>query len=511
MKNPLFYFALLIGASASIAGCSNSNDLSEEVQPPNLQVWNARVFASLDSITLSDVDKATRALFVGGNTDRFVTCWDDGDVVHVYKNGTEVGTLSPAEESWFTLSNTILNGTLTGPFAVGDELKFYLPSRVIDYTGQDGTLMKMSKEYDFQDATTTVTEAQNQILTMNNVSLTHRQGFWRMRLTDESGKRLHMKKLEVSSTSGKIVLSKSLDGTATYGNLIAEIAPADGEYPAEPFIAVSNDNVGNDTYKFKAWVGGIDDDYEDCDVYVGPSNTALTYTISRARLANIARQMKKTTAVSTLTVAEIPAQTFTGSAIEPAVTVTDGETPLTLGTDYSVSYAENVNVGTTAKVTITGLADAGALATTKYLGTQDKTFNIVKATPVIEMDDAAMTLVNNTTQNSQTRTVTRVFIDNNGNGTWDEGTDYDITALCTMTYSTDNDAVATVNAATGQVTAAGFGTTTVTATVAETETTNWTTQTATYTVDVKQEVNGQNSVNPWTSGGEPEGGKIFVE
>ena len=221
--------------------------------------------------------------------------------------------------------------------------------------------------------------------------------------------------------------------------------------------------------------------------------------------------MRKTTPTSTLIVAEIPNQTFTGSPIEPAVTVKDGEDALTLGTDYSVSYTNNVNVGTTAKVTITGLADALARAATKYLGTQDKTFQIVKATPVIEMDDATITLVNNTTQNSQTRTVTRVFIDNNGNGTWDEGTDYDITALCTVTYSTDNDAVATVNAATGQVTAAGFGTTTVTATVTETEATNWTTQTATYTVNVEQEVNGQNSVNPWSSGGDPEGGKIFVE
>ena len=500
MKNPLFYFTLLVGASAFVAGCSNSNDLSEEVQPPNLQVWNARVFASLDSITLSDVDKATRALFVGGNTDRFVTCWDKDDVVHVYKNGTEVGTLSPAEESWFTLNNAILNGTLTGPFAVGDELKFYLPSRVIDYTGQDGTLTKVSKEYDFQDATTTVTEAQNQILTMNTVSLTHRQGFWRMRLTDESGKILHMKKMEVSTTSGKLVLAKSVDGTTTYGTLPVEFASSNGEYPAEPYVAISNDNVGNDTYKFKAWVGGIDDDYEDCDVYVGPSNTALTYTISRAKLANIFRQMKKTTAVSTLAVADIPSRVFTGSAYEPVVTVTDGETPLT-GTDYSVSYADNTNVGT-ATVTVKGLADAGAVAETKYLGTQDKTFQITQATPVITMPtEEEMTLEVGLTRQ---RAVNSVTLDNSAFGL----PNLDIMAdpyNCTINYSSANPAIATVSSD-GTVTGVATGTTTITVTVAEAQ--NWTEQTKTYTVKVSPRVDTNGNAN-WTVTEDAESGNVY--
>lgn len=218
--------------------------------------------------------------------------------------------------------------------------------------------------------------------------------------------------------------------------------------------------------------------------------------------------MKKTTAASTLTITAIPDRVFTGSAHEPTLEVKDGETTLTLDADYSVAYTDNVNAGT-ATATITGLAESGATCTTPYLGTQAKTFSIVQATPVIVMDATTMTLVNNGTQNTATRTVTRVFIDNNGNGTWDEGTDYDITGLCTVTYSTDNDAVATVNETSGLVTAAGFGTTTITATVVGA--TNWTSQTATYTVNVEQEVNGQNTVNPWTSGGEPEGGKIYVE
>jgi len=379
----------------------------------------------------------------------------------------------------------------------------------MNFSGQTGTIYNISSNYSYQTNTTTVEDAADNIAVLNDMHMSHRQAYYRCILQDaDSDERLHASTLKIYGSSGQLVKTKAADGTTTYFTdedpLTITAESELGEYPSELFVALLSDCDGNDTFRFKATVG--------TDTYVGPTS-AMSWTVKNeiGMLYRVLVKMRKTTAVSTLTVAEIPAQTFTGYAIEPAVTVTDGETPLT-GTDYSVSYANNTNVGT-ATVTVKGLADAGAVAATKYLGTQDKTFNIVKATPVIVMDDATMTLVNNTdaSQNTQTRTVTRVFIDNNANDTWDEGTDYDITALCTVTYSTDNDAVATVNASTGQVTAAGFGTTTITATVAETETTNWTTQTATYTVDVKQEVNGGNSVNPWTSGGDPEGGKIFVE
>ena len=43
-------------------------------------------------------------------------------------------------------------------------------------------------------------------------------------------------------------------------------------------------------------------------------------------------------------IANIDDQTYTGSAIEPDVTVTDGETTLTLGTDYEVAYSNNISL-----------------------------------------------------------------------------------------------------------------------------------------------------------------------
>lgn len=78
--------------------------------------------------------------------------------------------------------------------------------------------------------------------------------------------------------------------------------------------------------------------------------------------------------ISGATIATIPNQTYTGSPITPAPTVTLGSTTLVKDTDYTVSYTNNVNVGT-ATVTVTG--------TGAYSGTKQATFAILKATPLV--------------------------------------------------------------------------------------------------------------------------------
>lgn len=502
MRNSLFYQALLLGAVALCAACSGSEDLSIKESPSASQtdVWTAVMNATKDSVHVE-----TRGLFYGGNDGkRYYTLWDEGDVAEVYNSaGTNVGSLSPNS---YGHTDSQLTGSLSGTYGVGNPLYVYFPSRALDYTGQDGTIGNLSLKFANMSASTAVktVDAENHYLDMENASFTANQAYMKIRLTDGDGPRIHPSRLEITSASGKNVKTRAADGTTVYFTdvdpLTITTAIENGEYPDELFVAVRNEQATADEWHFKAYVGE--------DIFVGPSDRALNWKFDDGVLSIVVRQMRKTTAASTLTITDIPEKTFTGYAITPTLTVKDGETTLTLDADYSVAYTDNVNAGT-ATATITGLAESGATCTTPYLGTQDKTFSIVQATPVIVMDATTMELVNNGTQNTATRTVTRVFIDNNGNGTWDEGTDYDITGLCTVTYSTDNDAVATVNETSGLVTAAGFGTTTITATVVGA--TNWTSQTATYTVNVEQEVNGQNTVNPWTSGGEPEGGKIYVE
>jgi len=78
--------------------------------------------------------------------------------------------------------------------------------------------------------------------------------------------------------------------------------------------------------------------------------------------------------VTTLAIDPIPAQTYTGNAITPNITVKDGSTTLTHTTDYTVSYSGNTNAGT-ATITVNGAGN--------YAGsTGGRTFTISNATPV---------------------------------------------------------------------------------------------------------------------------------
>ena len=78
------------------------------------------------------------------------------------------------------------------------------------------------------------------------------------------------------------------------------------------------------------------------------------------------------------TVSDIPDQTYTGSAIEPTVVVTNGETTLTLDTDYTIEYSDNTNAGT-ATVTITGIGNYG--------GMMEKTFTIAPKPVTVTAND----------------------------------------------------------------------------------------------------------------------------
>ena len=116
-------------------------------------------------------------------------------------------------------------------------------------------------------------------------------------------------------------------------------------------------------------------------------------------------------AVSTLTIDPIANQTYTGSAITPPVIVKDGATTLTLGTDYSVAYSNNTNVGT-ATVTITGVGN--------YTGTKTQTFAITSK-PVISLTIAPIA--------DQTYTgsaLTPALVVKDGATTLTQGTDYSV-------------------------------------------------------------------------------------
>lgn len=74
--------------------------------------------------------------------------------------------------------------------------------------------------------------------------------------------------------------------------------------------------------------------------------------------------------ISSLSFSSISSKAYTGKAIKPSVTVKDGTKTLVKGTDYTLSYKNNKNIGT-ATVTITGKGS--------YTGTKTLPFKIIPA------------------------------------------------------------------------------------------------------------------------------------
>ncbi len=78
--------------------------------------------------------------------------------------------------------------------------------------------------------------------------------------------------------------------------------------------------------------------------------------------------------ISKAVMSQIAAQVYTGSAIEPEIVIKDGTYDLVAGTDYTLEFDDNINVGT-ATVTATGAGN--------YTGSLTAAFTINKKSPVI--------------------------------------------------------------------------------------------------------------------------------
>ena len=125
--------------------------------------------------------------------------------------------------------------------------------------------------------------------------------------------------------------------------------------------------------------------------------------------------------------------TYNGNKQKPEVTVKDGN--LMTENDYAISYSEGcTNVGEYT-VTITGQGN--------YKGIQTETFSITQAEATLSFAQLTLTI----TQGDA--------VPDNALTKPDD---------CEVTYSSDNEAVATVDAETGRVTVVGVGTATITAT-----------------------------------------------
>lgn len=136
--------------------------------------------------------------------------------------------------------------------------------------------------------------------------------------------------------------------------------------------------VGSTTYYYAYYTGNVDPyvitlshsdaptgysfgGYSSSDVTI--SNSSFTMPATNVTVNATWRKLLTNTDIAV----SIPAQTYSGSALTPAVTVTDGTTELTKGTNYTISPEDCTNAGDYT-ITITGIGD--------YDGNTTKTFTI---------------------------------------------------------------------------------------------------------------------------------------
>lgn len=116
------------------------------------------------------------------------------------------------------------------------------------------------------------------------------------------------------------------------------------------------------------------------NINAGTASAVITftgnYTGTKTLYFNIAKKP-----LSGVTVSGNTNKTYTGSPVKQTLTLTNGSVQMTEGTDYSVSYKDNTDVGT-ATVTLTGCGK-------NYTGTRDLTFKINAVT--VSMADCTVT------------------------------------------------------------------------------------------------------------------------
>ena len=236
MKKILNYTSLLIAftASFSVVSCLKENilppetEVIEEVQP--VQEYTLTVDATKG--------KDTKALSLDGKT--LNVKWAGTDQVSVFSANwaTTFGTLTAdASET----GSTTLTGTLSPAPTVGDNLNLLFPRAEWNYTGQKGILLSdassIEKKYDYALATVTVDEVNaGEITTTASASFDSQQAIVKFRLTDGTDP-IAVNSLKIEASSNKLVVNKSYRGAGSktyyYGSSYYSVDGGSGGFTNE--------------------------------------------------------------------------------------------------------------------------------------------------------------------------------------------------------------------------------------------------------------------------------------
>ena len=205
-----------IALVAALASCQK--EMTPVVAPAPEQPSAKTYTLTVDATKGDD----TKALSLDGQV--LNVKWADTDQVSVFAgdwSGDPMGTLTAAASE---TGSTTLTGAVTGANK-GDNLNFRFPRAEWNYTGQKGILLSdensIEKKYDYATATVTVNEVDGTTITTDAANFTSQQAIVKFRLTDGVSP-VAVNSLTISANSRKLVTNKSYRGlepkTYYYGN-----------------------------------------------------------------------------------------------------------------------------------------------------------------------------------------------------------------------------------------------------------------------------------------------------
>lgn len=246
MRKTFFHSLPMIMAAMMMAACSNE-DVAEPSGDNNTQprTWQVSINAG---------PATTRAISVGGNNGQTLyTNWDANDAVEVVKGGASVGTLN-ADVSEGNSAYATLTGTLTGTFAVNDEVTLCYHTAAIDYTGQVGTLAGVSTNKSYLTATSSVksVDGSGGFLSMSDAAFSAMQAYLELSFTDGISP-IDISRLDVWTDGGKMVKTKAIDGTTTYATEADPLTITPASATNKLFIALRDENGAANNLHIEAY------------------------------------------------------------------------------------------------------------------------------------------------------------------------------------------------------------------------------------------------------------------
>ena len=246
-----------------------------------------------------------------------------------------------------------------------------------------------------------------------------------------------------------------IEGTISYGE---EYTPT--------IIGAPELGVGDYEFKYAKKVGESYQDVDDKPTSIGSYKVTINITNKNYSASGVSVFYDIVAKAITPTIENIADQTYTGSEIKPTVVVKDGETILTEGTDYKVSYSNNINVGT-ATATISKVADSNYTFSDKEvnftikkaqlekvtLRTDEIVYNGLGSFPAMDnYNDSLQELSGTTVATDVGDYTTTVSLKDSANYEWTDGTTGNLTLNWKIIQATITDASVTLPQATYRVT-----------------------------------------------------------